>query len=90
MFSYEYNKNNNNNNHKNYKIIFFIFISCALLESLGDNSSYEFRNSKFDEADIDNDGWITYEEFLPVNESHNCFKINKKGKKLFVDKIKSR
>ncbi|KAK6638068.1 hypothetical protein RUM44_008493 [Polyplax serrata] len=44
---------------------------CALLESLGDNSSYEVRNSKFEKADTDGDGWITYDEFLPAVYNFN-------------------
>ncbi|KAL0272405.1 UNVERIFIED_CONTAM: hypothetical protein PYX00_005386 [Menopon gallinae] len=44
---------------------------CALLESLGDNSPYEVRNAKFEAADIDGDGWITYDEFLPAVYNYN-------------------
>ncbi|CAG9795858.1 unnamed protein product [Diatraea saccharalis] len=41
---------------------------CAVLESLGDESSMEFRKEKFTATDSDNDGWITYDEFLSVND----------------------
>ncbi|XP_017773341.1 PREDICTED: troponin C-like [Nicrophorus vespilloides] len=36
----------------------------AVLESLGDESTNDFRKQKFDEADTDMDGWISYDEFL--------------------------
>ncbi|XP_048508090.1 uncharacterized protein LOC105691802 [Athalia rosae] len=39
---------------------------CAVLESLGDSSSADLRKVKFDEADGDGDGWITYDEFLDL------------------------
>ncbi|XP_026320953.1 uncharacterized protein LOC113231025 [Hyposmocoma kahamanoa] len=39
---------------------------CAVLESLGDESSMEQRKEKFTSADTDNDGWITYDEFLSL------------------------
>ncbi|CAH0401191.1 unnamed protein product [Chilo suppressalis] len=39
---------------------------CAVLESLGDESSMEYRKEKFTASDIDNDGWITYDEFLSL------------------------
>ncbi|OWR52229.1 hypothetical protein KGM_210428 [Danaus plexippus plexippus] len=39
---------------------------CAVLESLGDESSMEIRKQKFNEADTDTDGWITYDEFLSL------------------------
>ncbi|XP_049876702.1 uncharacterized protein LOC126374234 [Pectinophora gossypiella] len=38
----------------------------AVLESLGDESSMETRKEKFTAADTDNDGWITYDEFLSL------------------------
>ncbi|KAI5636122.1 EF-hand domain pair domain-containing protein [Phthorimaea operculella] len=38
----------------------------AVLESLGDDSSMEVRKEKFTAADTDNDGWITYDEFLSL------------------------
>lgn len=40
--------------------------SCAVLESLGDESSMEFRKERFNATDGDNDGWITYDDFLSV------------------------
>lgn len=52
------------------KIIFVILMntySCAVLESLGDETSMEIRKEKFTLADTDNDGWITYDEFLSVS-----------------------
>ncbi|XP_045452476.1 uncharacterized protein LOC123661564 [Melitaea cinxia] len=39
---------------------------CAVLESLGDETSMESRREKFMEADSDNDSWITYDEFLSL------------------------
>ncbi|XP_013187729.1 uncharacterized protein LOC106132752 [Amyelois transitella] len=39
---------------------------CAVLESLGEESGIETRKDKFLEADSDNDGWITYDEFLSL------------------------
>ena len=41
--------------------------SGAVLESLGDESTMEVRKEKFRLADTDNDGWITYDEFLSVS-----------------------
>ncbi|XP_047536387.1 uncharacterized protein LOC125070531 [Vanessa atalanta] len=38
----------------------------AVLESLGDETSMETRKEKFKEADSDNDGWITYDDFLSL------------------------
>lgn len=43
-----------------------LWYSGAVLESLGDESTMELRKEKFAEADTDNDGWITYDEFLSV------------------------
>lgn len=40
--------------------------SSAVLESLGDDSPMEERKENFHKADTDNDGWITYDEFLSV------------------------
>ena len=57
--------------------MFFKICSCALLESLGDTSPYEMRVSKFEQADTDGDGWITYEEFLPVCTSKQLLHIPK-------------
>lgn len=37
------------------------------MESLGDESPMELRKEKFNAADTDNDGWITYDEFLSVS-----------------------
>lgn len=37
-----------------------------MLESLGDENSMETRKQKFNAADTDMDGWITYDEFLSV------------------------
>ncbi|KAL4704262.1 hypothetical protein ACJJTC_016280 [Scirpophaga incertulas] len=37
---------------------------CAVLETLGDESVMELRKEKFNQADTDSDGWITYDEFL--------------------------
>ncbi|XP_067008975.1 EF-hand domain-containing protein D1 [Anabrus simplex] len=37
---------------------------CAVLESLGDESTMEVRKTRFDATDTDNDGWISYDEFL--------------------------
>ncbi|XP_026763507.1 uncharacterized protein LOC113521993 [Galleria mellonella] len=39
---------------------------CAVLESLGDETIMEIRKEKFTAADSDNDGWITYDEFLSL------------------------
>ncbi|XP_034835370.1 neuronal calcium sensor 1-like [Maniola hyperantus] len=39
---------------------------CAVLESLGDETSMEFRKERFNLADTDNDGWVTYDEFLSL------------------------
>ncbi|KAM3960347.1 uncharacterized protein ACR2FA_005647 [Aphomia sociella] len=39
---------------------------CAVCESLGDETSMEIRKEKFTAADSDNDGWITYDEFLSL------------------------
>ncbi|XP_072942763.1 uncharacterized protein [Epargyreus clarus] len=39
---------------------------CAVLESLGDETSMELRKEKFNEADTDTDGWVTYDEFLSL------------------------
>ncbi|KAG7301309.1 hypothetical protein JYU34_014239 [Plutella xylostella] len=39
---------------------------CAVLESLGDENSMETRKQKFNAADTDMDGWITYDEFLSL------------------------
>lgn len=64
---YMFYRNNFHFSTKNVLLFSTTFCySCALLESLGDNSSYEVRNAKFEEADTDGDGWITYDEFLPV------------------------
>ncbi|XP_075981553.1 uncharacterized protein LOC142980129 [Anticarsia gemmatalis] len=38
----------------------------AVLESLGDETSMDVRKEKFNAADTDNDGWITYDEFLSL------------------------
>ncbi|XP_073953974.1 uncharacterized protein [Choristoneura fumiferana] len=43
----------------------------AVLESLGDESTMELRKEKFAEADTDNDGWITYDEFLSLIYNYN-------------------
>ncbi|KAJ9584055.1 hypothetical protein L9F63_021592 [Diploptera punctata] len=39
---------------------------CAVLESLGDNSSPELRKLRYEAADTDMDGWISYDEFLSL------------------------
>ncbi|XP_053614575.1 uncharacterized protein LOC128677624 isoform X2 [Plodia interpunctella] len=39
---------------------------CAVLESLGEESGLDQRKEKFIAADSDNDGWITYDEFLSL------------------------
>ncbi|XP_022916268.1 EF-hand domain-containing protein D1-like [Onthophagus taurus] len=44
----------------------------AVLESLGDESSCEYRKQKFDETDIDMDGWVSYDEYLEM-----VYKFNK-------------
>lgn len=41
--------------------------SGAVLESLGDETLMDVRKEKFTNADTDNDGWITYDEFLSVS-----------------------
>ncbi|XP_065172071.1 alpha-actinin A-like isoform X2 [Atheta coriaria] len=38
----------------------------AVLESLGDETSNDYRKQMFDDIDRDMDGWITYDEFLEV------------------------
>ncbi|KAJ0174262.1 hypothetical protein K1T71_010408 [Dendrolimus kikuchii] len=38
----------------------------AVLEGLGDETAIESRKEKFHAADTDNDGWITYDEFLSL------------------------
>lgn len=45
----------------------FLRYSSAVLESLGDETTMEVRKDKFQDADTDNDGWITYDEFLSVS-----------------------
>ncbi|KPJ09567.1 hypothetical protein RR48_13201 [Papilio machaon] len=44
---------------------------CAVLESLGDETSMEIRKEKYNNADSDNDGWITYDEFLSLVYNFN-------------------
>ncbi|XP_046745092.1 uncharacterized protein LOC124410629 [Diprion similis] len=39
---------------------------CAVLESLGDSTAANVRKQKFEHADADGDGWITYDEFLAL------------------------
>ncbi|CAH1640152.1 unnamed protein product [Spodoptera littoralis] len=43
----------------------------AVLESLGDESGMDVRKEKFNAADTDNDGWITYDEFLSLVYNFN-------------------
>ncbi|XP_021181520.1 uncharacterized protein LOC110370083 [Helicoverpa armigera] len=43
----------------------------AVLESLGDESGMDVRKEKFNNADTDNDGWITYDEFLSLVYNFN-------------------
>ncbi|KAH9633200.1 hypothetical protein HF086_017755 [Spodoptera exigua] len=43
----------------------------AVLESLGDESGMDVRKDKFNAADTDNDGWITYDEFLSLVYNFN-------------------
>ncbi|XP_026740919.1 troponin C-like [Trichoplusia ni] len=43
----------------------------AVMESLGDESPMELRKEKFNAADTDNDGWITYDEFLSLVYNFN-------------------
>ena len=47
---------------KNFTFIY----SIAVLESLGDENSPELRKLRFDAADTDMDGLISYDEFLAV------------------------
>lgn len=44
----------------------FWLISSAVLESIGDSTNADFRKQKFDNADVDTDGWISYDEFLAL------------------------
>nr|CAD7407871.1 unnamed protein product [Timema cristinae] len=44
---------------------------CAVLESLGDESTMEERKSRYEDTDKDNDGWISYDEFLSLVYNFN-------------------
>lgn len=46
--------------------LFYFWYSSAVLESLGDETSNDYRKQMFDDIDRDMDGWITYDEFLEV------------------------
>nr|CAD7198548.1 unnamed protein product [Timema douglasi] len=46
-------------------------LSCAVLESLGDESTMEERKSRYEDTDKDNDGWISYDEFLSLVYNFN-------------------
>ncbi|CAG2062713.1 unnamed protein product [Timema podura] len=48
---------------------------CAVLESLGDESTMEERKSRYEDTDKDNDGWISYDEFLSVSINNNITKL---------------
>lgn len=50
-----------------FQLIKCKYYSCAVLESLGDETTMEVRKEKFTNADSDNDGWVTYDEFLSVS-----------------------
>lgn len=43
----------------------------AILESLGDENPTDVRKQKFDDADTDLDGWISYDEFLALVYNFN-------------------
>lgn len=43
----------------------------AVLNSLGDESSCEYRKQKFDETDMDLDGLVSYEEYLDIVYNFN-------------------
>lgn len=47
--------------------------SSAVLESLGDENSTDFRKQKFEVGDADMDGWVNYDEFLSVKEISKHF-----------------